>query len=110
MAALRKPDHPARFEGLQRAARLWPLDYQVRFTPAVFCSENRWKGSGEACMAAIRRELALNPYAYDFRRNLAGFLLEAGRKDETMAQAGFIKAHAPHLKIVVPVNVNPATR
>lgn len=96
--------------GLEAGARWFPLDFRVRQRGAVFCSEYRWPGSGAACRAAIRRELAVNPYALDMRRVYAGLLIEAGIREEAVKQARFVRFYAPHIPLQIPVNVNPATR
>lgn len=94
----------------QAAARLFPFDFQMRAAPAKFCAEIRWKGSGPDCIAALRRELAFDPMAHDLRRAIAGFLIGAGREDEAKREIATIHAFAPHLPIIVPVNISPETR
>lgn len=95
---------------LETAARLFPFDFNMRRGPAAFCSEIRWKGSAPRCMAAIRRELAADPMAHDLRRGLAGFLIGEGRDGDAKREIAVIHAFVPHLALVVPVNINPATR
>jgi len=95
---------------MQAAARLFPFDYELRFAPSKFCSEVRWKGSAEPCMASLRAELAVNPFAHDLRRNLAGFLIQLDRKPEAAEQVLFIMSVVPHLPpLAIPVNQNPDT-
>ena len=95
---------------LETAARLFPLDFEIRQGPAGFCSDHRWKGSAPDCIATLRRELAVDPMAHDLRRALAGFLIADGRNDEAKREIATIHVFAPHLPLVIPVNINPATR
>lgn len=96
--------------GFEAGARWFPLDFRIRTRATAFCFEHRWPGSGAWCREATRRELAVNPFALDLRRNLAGMLIEAGAKDEALKQVAVIRALAPHIPLQVPVNLNPATR
>ncbi len=95
---------------LDLAARLFPFDFMMRAGPAKFCAEIRWKGSGPDCIVALRRELSFDPMAHDLRRALAGLLIEVGREDEAKREVATIHAFAPHLPLVIPVNINPETR
>lgn len=110
VSAYRLEDRDAAMARLHLAAALNPYDYHVRAGPAAYCSEARWKGSGAGCMSALLAELAENPFALDLRRNLAGFLIEAGRIDAAKAEIAFISKFVPGQHLVVPVNANPATR
>jgi hypothetical protein len=95
---------------LDRSAALFPFDFRLRQAPAVYCSQIRWKGSGPACIAALRAELAVNPFSADLRRNLAGFLIEAGDMDSAKRELAAVAALVPRAHIAVSVNQNPATR
>lgn len=98
-----------RHADVQEAMRWFPLDYRMRLAEAEFYSLTRWKGSRPHAIAAIRRAIATNPYAFDLRRNLAGFLWEAGDKDEALRELTAIKRFVPLADISIMVNVNPDT-
>jgi len=108
--AFTQTHRPAAMLLLQRSAGVFPLDFRLRQAPAVFCSETRWKGSGPDCIAALRAELRVNPFSADLRRNLAGFLIEAGDMEGAKRELGVVSALQPGRNIVLSVNVNPGTR
>lgn len=93
-----------------RAAAWWfPLDYRFRGGPSYFYAQQRFKGSGPAAIAEMRAALVINPNAFDIRRNLAGFLWEAGDIKGAMAQIERIHNAHPAAELGLTVNANPET-
>ena len=91
------------------AASDFPLDPRLRKALAEFYSVVRWPGSREQAIPVLRAALEDDPFAFDIRRNLAGYLLEDGDRPAAEREIAFIHAFSPRSQIVLHVNVNPAT-
>lgn len=91
------------------AGQVCPFDSWFRTAEADYYSDVRWKGSRPLAIAAIRRALARDPNNAGLRRNLVGFLVEAGDKDEAVRQMHILLGLVPNFQIPLFVNVNPAS-
>lgn len=99
----------ARVRSAVLAAAVFPLDGRNRLAPAHFYSTVRYAGSREIAIELLRAALVEDPYAIDLRRNLAGFLLEAGDRAGAERELAFVAQFSPRSRIVLWVNVNPET-
>lgn len=88
---------------------VFPLDPRIRAAPAQFYSVVRWPGSRDLAIAALREALADDPFNHGARRNLAGYLLEAGDRAGAEREIAMVQAFSPRSRIVLRVNVNPAS-
>lgn len=95
---------------MRAAAAVFPLERRFRTGAADFYAEFRFKGSGGAAIEAMRQALRQDPHNAGMRRNLAGFLVEAGDLDAAGAEVAAVARLTPRSHIVLRVNTNPLTR
>lgn len=95
---------------LRLARAVFPLDRWFRQGVANFYAERRFPGSLPAAVSAHREALVDDPWSAGLHRNLAGFLLEAGDMEGAREEIEAVARITPRSKIVLRVNVNPATR
>lgn len=82
----------------------------MRTGEADYYAAHRFAGSGPGAIAAHYTAILGDPWSAQHRRNLAGFLIEAGRMEEAEHQIAVVQRITPRSKIMVRVNLNPETR
>lgn len=90
-------------------AQVFPFDPRLRAAPAQYYSARRWPGSRDYAIGVLQNYLDGDPFAVDMRRNLAGYLLEAGDKAGAARELGIVQTLSPRSQINLRVNVNPET-
>lgn len=65
--------------------------------------------SRDTAIGVLKTHLDADPFAVDMRRNLAGYLIEAGKREEAERQIGIVHALSPRSQINLRVNTNPGT-
>lgn len=88
---------------VQTAARVFPLNKEIRRGPGVYYSLIHAKGQGRAAIATLQSALADDPNAADFRRNLAGYYLEEGDIHSAEYELALVRKLVPKAQINVTV-------
>lgn len=104
------PDPQVSIAHLRRAQALFPLEHRLRLGLAEFYSTVRFKGSSLPAIVALAEALDDDPWNAGLRRNLAGFLIEAGNEEAAQAEIAAVHRISPRSNIALRVNVNPETR
>jgi hypothetical protein len=95
---------------MRTARAVFPLDRWFRQGVANFYAERRFAGSGPSAIAAHREALADDPWSAGLRRNLAGFMVEAGDMEGARVEVEAVARITPRSQIVLRVNLNTETR